>query len=322
MKPKAKVKASPRPKPKAQAKPKPKSKRKMGSKAKGESTTKNVSSSDIAKKNLIKTWKAECKKIIAGKHPKPPESFLRIPGENYRDSEGPVFGSWLEICYLGGELESEARSGNVEAAKLLIESAIHLTTAISRLARNGNKSICRAACQFTAIPVMCGPHPDSIAWAKQMIDLTRTGTKAQMAVAPQIKNEKKIKSAFSNLPSDLQPHRAYLGEYISRAYACISNTRSLFFNWKGDLPDLAKRSLNLSEQIWTWKEFAWEFVCEIHGGVPPRLAEAGLSKGEKYKREANDRFNWTPGAVENQVNNLARDRFYGAWAQRYKRPAD
>lgn len=322
MKPKAKVKASPRPKQRAQAKPKPKSKRRMGSKAQSQSTKKNLSSSEIAKRNLIKTWKAECKKIIAGKHPRRGESFLRMPGENYRYSEGPVFGSWLEICYLSGELEAEVRSGDVEAAKLLIESAIHLTKAISRLARDGNKSICRSASQFTEIPVMCGPHPDSIAWAKQMIDLTRTGTKAQMAVAPQMKNGNKIKSAFSNLPSNAQPHRAYLGEYISRAYACISNTRSLFFNWKGDLPDLAKRSLNLSEQIWTWKKFAWEFICEIHGGVPPRLAEAGLSKGEKYKREANDRFNWTPGAVENQVNNLARSRFYGAWAQRYKQPAD
>ena len=318
MKSKAKVKASPRPKPKAQAKPKPKSKRKMGSKAKGESTTKNVSSSDIAKKNLIKTWKAECKKIMAGKHPKPPESFLRIPGENYRDSEGPVFGSWLEICYLGGELEAEARSGDVEAAKLLIESAIHLTTAISRLARDGNKSICRAASQFTEIPVMCGPHPDSMECAKQMVDLTRTGTKAQMAVAPQIKNEKRIKSAFSNLPSDSKLHREHLGEYINRAYSCISFTRSRFVNWKGDMPDLAKRSLNLSEKIWTWKELAWEFVCEIHGGVPPDLAAVGFSRGEKYKKESGPSINLK--AVENQVNNLAKERFRDAWRQRYKPP--
>ena len=90
----------------------------MGSKAQSQSTKKNLSSSDIAKRNLIKTWKAECKKIIAGKHPGRGESFVRMPGENYRDSEGPVFGSWLEICYLSGELEAEARSGDVEAAKL------------------------------------------------------------------------------------------------------------------------------------------------------------------------------------------------------------
>ena len=37
---------------------KPKSKRKMGSKAQSQSTKKNLSSSDIAKRNLIKTWKA------------------------------------------------------------------------------------------------------------------------------------------------------------------------------------------------------------------------------------------------------------------------
>lgn len=322
MKPKAKVKASQRPKQKTQAKPKPKSKRKMGSKAQSQSTKKNLSSSDIAKRNLIKTWKAECKKIIAGKHPKPGKSFLRMPGENYRNSEEPVFGSWIEICHLGGELEAEVLSGSVEAAKMLIESAIHLTEAISRLAQNGNKSICLAACQFTEIPVMCGPHPDSMECAKQMIDLTRTGTKAQMAVAPQIKNGKKIKFAFSNLPLDSNLHRQHLGEYVNRAYSCISFTRSRFLNWKGNMPDLAKRCLNLSEQIWTWKELAWEFVREIHGGVPPRLAEAGLYKGEFYKREAGDRFNWKPETVENQVNKAAKERFYGAWAQRYKPPAD
>jgi hypothetical protein len=322
MKPKAKGKAMPRQRPKTQATPKLKSKKKTGSKAQGESTKKNASSSDIARRNLIRSWLANCKKIIAGKYPAPIKSLPRMPSENYRDSEGPVFGSWLEICYLGGELEAEVRSRNVEAAKVLIESAIHLTTAISRLARDGNKSICRAASQFTEIPVMCGPHPDSIECAKQMIDLTRTGTKAQMAVAPQMKNGNKIKSAFSNLPSDSQSHREHLGEYIKRAYSSISFTRSQFVNWKGDIPDLAKRSLNLPDKIWTWKELAWEFVCEIHGGVPPLLAKAGLSKGERYKRESKGPLNWTPRVVQNQVNNLARSRFYGAWAQRYKQPTD
>ena len=268
---------------------------------------------------MIKSWRADCKKIIAGNDPSPVKPVIREPGESFRDTEGPVFGSWLDICNLSVELESEVRSRNLEAAKMLIESAIHLTTAISRLARDGNKSICRAASHFTEIPVMCGPHPDSLKWATQMIDLTSTGTKAQMAVAPQMKNGEKIKFAFSNLPTQSQSYRARLGEYVNRAYSCISNTRSFFRGWKGDIPDLAKSSLNLSEQIWTWKELAWNFILETHVGVPSDLSAVGFSCGEKYKRESSPKLN--PEAVKKQQNKLAKERFYGAWVQRYKQPA-